>query len=259
MAQRTTVMLVDDLDGSGSPTRASSSASTASATRSTSPTSTPALCATLSPPTSPTPDAPVAVAVRAPARRRASSTPTSSSTAAGGREQNQAIRDWAARHGHPLSTRVASRPPSAKRSTAATPRPPSRHLQRTTTPVVPRRSEQPTAGPSAHRVVDLASRPGRAHQRGARTHPGMGHRGRHRGQGPRPPQQGSDRQLPLSSGPSLAASGSNGPAADKRARSRTYWRGRAAYADLHDGGAVSGAHSRVRLAVTFAVIQSIMC
>lgn len=45
----------------------------------------------------------------APRRRRASSTSTSSSSrsssAAGGRDQNKAIRDWAARHGHPLAAR----------------------------------------------------------------------------------------------------------------------------------------------------------
>ena len=116
-----------------------------------------------SPPTSPTLDAPGAVAAAAPARRRATSAPTSSSTAAGGREQNQAIRDWAARHGHPLSTR--GRIPAAvseafhRGDPAALPA--AGASSSTTTPAAPSPAgEQPAAGPSAATSDSSASRLG---------------------------------------------------------------------------------------------------
>jgi hypothetical protein len=103
VAQRTTVMLVDDLDGSAADESLEFGLDGVSYEIDLTDVHAAALRDALAPY--------VAHARRTgrgpatPARSRPSSAPTSSSTASGDREQNQAIRIWAARHGHPLSTR----------------------------------------------------------------------------------------------------------------------------------------------------------
>ena len=252
MAQRTTVLLVDDLDGSDADESLEFGLDGVSYEIDLTDVHAASLRDALAPYIAHARRTGRSRGPATPARRRATSAPTSSSTAAGGREQNQAIRDWAARHGHPLSTR--GRIPAAvseafhRGDPAALPA--TGASSSTTTPVAPSpASEKPTAGPSAatDELVDLASRPGRAHQRGARTHPGMGHRGRHRGQGPRPPQQGPRSATTAPSRPvaSCLAARTVRLRIRERGLARTGAVVAAHAADLHDGGAVSGAHSRV--------------
>jgi len=161
MAQRTTVMLVDDLDGSDADESLEFGLDGVSYEIDLTDVHAAALRNALAPY--------VAHARRTgrvpatPARRRASSAPTSSSAAAGGREQNQAIRDWAARHGHPLSTR--GRIPAAVSEAfhhgdpAALPSPGA--PSSTTTPAAPPLAgEQPAAGSPTATSDSSASRLG---------------------------------------------------------------------------------------------------
>lgn len=98
----------------------------------------------------------------APVRRRATSTPTSSSTSPGGREQNQAIRDWAARHGHPLASR--GRIPAAVSDAFHRDDPaalPGGTSSSTTTPAATSPTgEEPSPGPSAATIDSSVSPPG---------------------------------------------------------------------------------------------------
>ena len=103
MAQRTTVMLVDDLDGSNADESLEFGLEGASYEIDLTDVHAGALRDALAPFIAHARRTGRGRGPAVPAGRRTTSTPKSSSTAAGGREQNQAIRDWAARHGHPLS------------------------------------------------------------------------------------------------------------------------------------------------------------
>ena len=230
MAQRTTVLLVDDLDGSDADESLEFGLDGVSYEIDLTDIHAAALRDALAPYIDHARRTGRSRGPATPARRRATPTPTSSPAAAGGREQNQAIRDWAARHGHPLSTR--GRIPAAvseafhRGDPAALPGGTSSDT--TTSVATSSASEKPTAGPSAAIDGSSISRLGpdgltneeRERIRAWATEEGIEVKARGR------LSKDLDRQLPLRSGPSLAASGSNGPAADKRARSRTYWRGR---------------------------------
>ena len=106
MAQRTTVMLVDDLDGSDADENLEFGLDGIIYEIDLTHTHAAALRDELAPYIHHARRTGRGRGSATPARRRPTATSTmSSSSAAGGREQNQAVREWAARHGHQLSTR----------------------------------------------------------------------------------------------------------------------------------------------------------
>jgi len=141
VAQRTTVMLVDDLDGSDADESLMFGLDGVSYEIDLTAVHAASLRDALAPYIAHARRTGRGRGPAAPARRRAVPAPTSSSTGAGGREQNQAIRDWASRHDTRSRLAVASRPQSAMRFTAATPLlspPPAPQAARPTRPSNPR-------------------------------------------------------------------------------------------------------------------------